>query len=156
MMFKGQTRTGLKKDRGAALVEFAIVLPLLIVLLFGIMEASWAFAQVNDVRHGAREGARLAAVDFGTTAAIRTEVCDRMDRTGASTITVTLDTVSGGAYRGGTAEIGVDLTYSSLTGVLDTIFGGSVFTTDIEFRLEQPIDPALASWVGDKGTAPCV
>ncbi len=156
MMLKRRTQTGLKKDRGAALVEFAIILPLLIVLLFGIMEASWAFAQVNDVRHGAREGARLAAVDFGTTAAIRTEVCDRMDRTSASPISVTLDTVSGVAYRGSTAHIQVDLTYVSLTGVLDTVFGGSVFSTDIEFRLEQPIDPTVATWNGDKGTAPCV
>ena len=145
MRFKGQTRTGLKKDRGAALVEFAIILPLLIVLLFGIMEASWAFAQVNDLRHGAREGARLAAVDFGSTAAIRTEVCDRMDRTGASTITVTLAPIAGAGSRGDTAQIGVALTYSSLTGVLDTVFGGSVFNTNIEFRLEQPIDPAIAT-----------
>ncbi len=156
MMLKGRTQAGLKKDRGGALVEFAIILPLLIVLLFGIMVASWAFAQVNDVRHGAREGARLAAVDFGTTAAIRTEVCDRMDRTSASPISVTLDTVSGTPYRGSTAHIQVDLTYVSLTGVLDTVFGGSVFSTDIEFRLEQPIDPAVATWNGDKGTAPCV
>lgn len=153
MMLKGQTSTGLKKDKGAALVEFAIILPLLIVLLFGIMEASWAFAQVNDVRHGAREGARLAAVDFGTTAEIVFEVCDRMDRTGASTINVSLASVSGDRFRGETAQIQVDLTYSSLTGVLDTIFGGSVFSTDIEFRLEQPIDPTMAEWTD--GSLPC-
>ena len=51
------------QESGAALVEMAVILPLLVLLLFGVIEASWAFAQANDVRHGAREGARLAAVE---------------------------------------------------------------------------------------------
>ncbi len=37
-------------ERGAALVEMAIILPLLVVLIFGGIEASWAFAQANDVQ----------------------------------------------------------------------------------------------------------
>ena len=152
MMFEGQTPTEVKKDRGAALVEFAVILPLLIVLLFGIMEASWAFAQVNDVRHGAREGARLAAVDFGDTDAIAAEGCNRMDRTSASPITVEL-TAPATIIRGETAQISVDLTYVSLTGVLDAIFGGSVFSTEIEFRLEQPIT-SPANWA--TGSRTCV
>ena len=57
----------------------AFTLPLLLLLLFGIIEASWAFSQQNNIRHGAREGARLAAVDYGTVATIGQEVCDRMD-----------------------------------------------------------------------------
>src|SRR5688572_1422386 len=50
-------------DRGASLVEFAIVLPLLVLLLFGIIEFGWAFAQNLEVKHIAREVGRLATVD---------------------------------------------------------------------------------------------
>jgi Flp pilus assembly protein TadG len=54
-----------KSERGANLVEFALVAPFLILLLFGIIEFAWVFAQDLTVKHGAREGARLAAVTFG-------------------------------------------------------------------------------------------
>jgi Flp pilus assembly protein TadG len=53
-------------DRGASIVEFAIVAPVLFLLLFGIIDFGWAFSQNLDVRHAAREGARLAAVNAGT------------------------------------------------------------------------------------------
>ncbi len=33
-------------------------------LVFGIMEAGWLFAQQVEVRNAAREGARLAVVDY--------------------------------------------------------------------------------------------
>lgn len=150
--FRGTTRNQ-QGDRGAALIEFAIILPILLVLLFGIMEASWAFAQVNDVRHGAREGARLAAVDHGSAATIRTEVCDRMDRSGASSIAVSFAPITGAGVRGDTGQINVSLTYSSLTGFLDPIFEGSVYTSEIEFRLEQPVTGTAAWW--GTSTASC-
>lgn len=46
---------------------------------------SWAFAQLNDVRFGAREGARAAAVDIGDIGDIATlgqSTCDSMDIVG--------------------------------------------------------------------------
>ena len=52
--------------RGAVLVEFALVAPLLILLLFGIIDFGWAFSQNVDLKHAAREGSRLAAVNAGT------------------------------------------------------------------------------------------
>ena len=70
------------RQRGAAMLEFAIVLPLLLVLLFGIIEAAWAFNQQLEVRHGAREGARLVAVNAGTDLIVAGEVRDRMHFSG--------------------------------------------------------------------------
>jgi Flp pilus assembly protein TadG len=72
------------RDDGAVLVEFALVAPLLFLLIFAIIDFGWVFGQHLDVRHGAREGARLAAVDYAAdeadpTAAIVAEVCERMD-----------------------------------------------------------------------------
>jgi hypothetical protein len=45
---------------GSALVEFAIVLPLLVVFLVGIFDFSGAFNQKQKIEHAAQEGAVVA------------------------------------------------------------------------------------------------
>lgn len=48
--------------RGAALVETALILPVSMALLFGVLEGGHALFDYNLLTHAAREGARLAAV----------------------------------------------------------------------------------------------
>ena len=59
----------LRGERGAAAVEFALVLPVLLLLLFGIVTASQAFQAQARLSAAAREGARVMALDGTTTAA---------------------------------------------------------------------------------------
>ena len=47
-----------RAERGASLVEFAIIAPLLFLLLFGIIELGRAVATFNAVNTAAREGTR--------------------------------------------------------------------------------------------------
>ncbi|KAA3638661.1 MAG: pilus assembly protein [Armatimonadetes bacterium] len=147
-----------RSDAGAALVEFAIILPLVVLLFFGIIESSWAFYQANDVRHGAREGARLAAVDWGDVNAIGNEVCDRMDF-GGSTVTVTLSAATSPAEagnRGSEGRIAVQVTYQSITGFLDAWLGGKQITSDVDFNLEQPTTGEASWWnTGLGGSVTC-
>lgn len=49
-------------ERGAAVVEFAIIFPVLIVLLFGVIDFGRAFFLRNNLFAAAREGARSGAV----------------------------------------------------------------------------------------------
>ena len=49
-------------NRGQALVEFALVLPLLFLLVFGIIEYGRYLFLKNTATNGARQGARQAAV----------------------------------------------------------------------------------------------
>jgi Flp pilus assembly protein TadG len=51
-------------ERGAALVEFALVLPLLLILVFGMLEFGKAFNYWIDTTHLANEGARWAVVNY--------------------------------------------------------------------------------------------
>ena len=51
------------RERGQALVEFALVLPILILLLVGIFDFGRAVYAFNTVNNAAREGVRLAIVD---------------------------------------------------------------------------------------------
>ena len=45
-------------ERGASVVEFAIVLPILLVLLFGVIEFGFIFYNKEMLTNAAREGAR--------------------------------------------------------------------------------------------------
>ena len=57
----------LKRRRGAALVEAAVVTPLVILLVFGVIEYGWMLLKSQDISNAARSGAR-AGVRFGATA----------------------------------------------------------------------------------------
>ena len=52
-------------DRGAALVEFALVLPLLILLVFGTIEFSRGYHARSSLGHAARESVRVVALGSG-------------------------------------------------------------------------------------------
>lgn len=49
-------------ERGASAVEFALVMPILFLLLFGIIDYGMLFFDSIGLRQGAREGARQAVV----------------------------------------------------------------------------------------------
>jgi Flp pilus assembly pilin Flp len=51
-----------RREDGAAAVEFALLLPLLVLLLFGIIEFGFAFSTRIQATNAAREAARLAVV----------------------------------------------------------------------------------------------
>jgi Flp pilus assembly protein TadG len=61
-------RGKLRREDGAAAVEFALIVGLLAILVFGLLEYGLAFWQVQNLRAAAREGARVAAVGGDDTA----------------------------------------------------------------------------------------
>jgi Flp pilus assembly protein TadG len=55
-----------QNQKGASLVEFAIILPVFIIIIFGIIEFSLLLYNKGIITHAAREGARVGVVyDFG-------------------------------------------------------------------------------------------
>lgn len=58
-----------ESERGAAAVEFAIVVPVLVMLLLGIMEFSRAYNAQAELSAAAREGVRVMAVTGNQTTA---------------------------------------------------------------------------------------
>lgn len=56
-------------ERGAAAVEFAIVVPVLVMLLLGIMEFSRVYNAQAELSAAAREGVRVMAVTGNQTTA---------------------------------------------------------------------------------------
>lgn len=135
-----------KNERGANLVEFALIAPLLIALVMGIVDFGWLLSQQQDIRHGAREGARLAAVNTDTGANMATKVCSSMNVAAGGTVTFGR---TGGAV-GDTGTVTLVVPVESLTGFSSLPFFSAVyptsFTEAISFRLEQP-----ASWANATG-----
>ena len=52
-----------RDEEGVALVEFALVLPMLVMLLFGMLEFGRAINYWLDANHLANEGVRFAVVN---------------------------------------------------------------------------------------------
>lgn len=67
-----------RRDHGATLAEFALVLPILLVLLIGIAEFGIAFNRAQAVEAAAREGARLASIQGTTSGEVNTRVNDTL------------------------------------------------------------------------------
>jgi Flp pilus assembly protein TadG len=92
-----RTATTQRGERGAAAVEFALVLPLLVVLVFGIVEFSIAYNHKQGLHAAAREGARLAALPQSSESDVADKVRDALDgvlnttEINAATITITPD-----------------------------------------------------------------
>src|SRR3954471_14095003 len=60
-------RLPLRDERGVALVEFALVLPMVLLLLLGMIDVGKAVNYWNDETHLANEAARFAAVNNSPT-----------------------------------------------------------------------------------------
>ncbi|TAK27603.1 MAG: pilus assembly protein [Chloroflexota bacterium] len=65
-----------KDERGLAATELALVLPLLLLILFGIIEGGRIFSAWLEITNDAREGARYGAVRAGDPAATPTLLAD--------------------------------------------------------------------------------
>lgn len=70
------------EDRGASAVEFALVVPILVVLVFGIINFGALFSQKLALNNAVREGARAAVVaGTGPNANVTTQVHNALNGT---------------------------------------------------------------------------
>jgi Flp pilus assembly protein TadG len=131
-------------------VEFALIVPLLVMVVFGIVDFGWAINRDSLVNDAAREGARAGSLD-ATAAQIESTV--RQDLTSIeplgtkpSKITVTVSclkpdntvctNVTTDAVSGGTVVVTVAVDHTWITPV-GSIFGkGIVLKKTVEMRIE--------------------
>jgi Flp pilus assembly protein TadG len=135
------------RDRGAAAVEFALVVPLLITLIFGAIEFGLAVQARTMVANAAREGVRVASLG-GTDADARLAVTTALVGitsagpaviTTSCTVPTTLQSCVLGAAtgnRGNLATVTVTVHYVGVTGLFPLLTNAAL-TGDSYMRIEH-------------------
>jgi len=97
MMRRLRRRAG--GDRGAELIELAIVLPILLVVFAAIVDFGFLFQRYEVLTNAAREGARVGVLPGYCAADVQSRVNDYLNTSGvdATQATVTVNGVCGSA-----------------------------------------------------------
>jgi Flp pilus assembly protein TadG len=123
-------------DKGAELIEFALVFPLLLLVTFGIIDFGLLFQRYETVTNAAREGARIAVLPGYGELDVEARVNQYLVASGltplpASAIAYTLPqavNVGGACVTITGVTVGYPHQYIVI-GHIVGLFGGSVFTT---------------------------
>lgn len=105
-----------RDDTGAAMVEFAIVFPILILLVIGIVNFGYLMGQKNEVNNAARQGARAAVVQNSTGSTAQAKATTAVNNTVGHLVPSATTTISGTTCGAGTSvgkEIHVKVTYTN-------------------------------------------
>jgi Flp pilus assembly protein TadG len=129
-------RSKLRREDGAAAVEFALIVGLLAILVFGLLEYGLAFWQVQNLRAAAREGARAAAVRGGDT-----EIRSRMQSAAVGSLSGGWVYTSSNSCDDDTAgdEVTITINNASLPGSVR-----EAFTVSIPFLPPIQLNPTLS------------
>ncbi|MBW8383916.1 MAG: pilus assembly protein [Youngiibacter sp.] len=148
---------GLSNEKGQSAVEFALVLPLLLILLLGIIEFGWFLNAKITITGAAREGARYYAIHGGETgslSAVENVVANYLNpsvvkKDGSYTTPPPTKTTISGVEM---AVVSVKGEVSGITGAFNSLmkvfFGGEVFndnkvvmTSTASMRIEYSLTP---------------
>ena len=136
----GDRRPG---ERGAAAVEFALVVPLLLMLVFGIVDFGYMVNRVSLVNNAARDAAREGSL-AGTQASIAATATAALDGVPGTTVTVACRKPDGSdcasyavdAASGGTTVVTINYEHQMITPI-SFIFGDSVnLSRTAQMRIE--------------------
>ena len=108
-------------DQGASAVEFALVLPILLVLVFGIVDFGRAFNAWIELSGAAREGARYMVV-HNDAAAAKTIAVDHASSLGLTTADVTVTPAT--CTSGGSVTATVVYHFSMVTPLIPAFLSG--------------------------------
>lgn len=140
---RGLLRHRRRSERGAALVEFALVVPIFILLVMGTIDFANAFNDYNSVRQGVREGARQVVVakwdSTGCSGSSAAKVaCLTKQRIGLDAARTRVKVVVEGPYEPG-EDVTVCAMYQakSITGMFSVMLNSKALTSRITMRIEQ-------------------
>jgi Flp pilus assembly protein TadG len=127
--------------RGAAVVEFAIVSPLLFLLVFGMIEYGRMVMVQQVITNASREGARLAVLDGATSTSVKTQVESYLTNSSVdgATVTLTPEEPSTAAY-GAAVTVAVSIPFTSVSWLPTPMFlgGKTLFASTVMRRETLP------------------
>ncbi len=125
-------------ERGVELIEFALVFPLLLMVVLGIVDYGFLFQRFEVLTNATREGARVAVLPGYTTADVQARVASYLTAGGVPTTpgnpagTVTATTITRGTRTWAATTVSSTYTHSYLflNGIVGW-FGGSLTPTNL-------------------------
>jgi Flp pilus assembly protein TadG len=114
-----------RQERGQELVEYALLLPVLLLLTVGIMEFSIISFAYNTIANAAREGARMAIIPTNTDADVMAAVLDRALALNLEPGDVTITRLGAVGSLNATVQIVVDHDVTLMTGPMIDAAGGN-------------------------------
>lgn len=114
-----------RQEAGQTLVEFSLVLPILLILIFGLVDFGRAFYTWLVVTNAAREGARTAAVQLPS-AQVDASIVQAMGSLPTANLTITKTNVQGTRGTPVTVTLSYNFDYVTPIGPLMALFGGSL------------------------------
>lgn len=125
------------KRSGSILVEFALILPVFLVLVLGIIETASLFQQFQMVQYAAREGARLAAIGESPSTVTSAVTGILATRAFAGTPTIVVSEIPRSTYVESQVSVSVKLQTITPLGNFVPAFAGSFAPTAVAtFRKE--------------------
>jgi Flp pilus assembly protein TadG len=132
------------RERGQGVTEFAIAIPVVMLLIVGLLDIGRLVYIHNALAEGAREGARYGAVQGrATTAAGRSDIADevaaRMAAVPDPTVTVSCEQLgpSSGCASGDIIAVRVTTTVAPITPVISDLVGPLTFTTTARMTIHN-------------------
>ena len=126
----------IKNQKGQSLVEFAIVLPLLLLLLFGIAEFGIMLNSYLTIQNIAREGTRLGIIggsDTEITSLIRTTSPNLT----SADLSISITPSEGNRRSGDTLQVKVTYNYRMIVPIISALVGNIiVLTSQTSMRIE--------------------
>jgi Flp pilus assembly protein TadG len=114
-----------EQRRGAAAVEFAVVAPVFILLVLGMLEYGRMIMVQQVITNASREGARRAVLDGATVESVTAAMTSYLNggTVSGATLTITPDPATATAGTGITVKVSVD--YSKVQWLPFTMFLGA-------------------------------
>lgn len=123
-----------RENRGQSVVEFALVFPLLLVLVIGIAEFGRAWMTMSVLTSAAREGARIAVVTAPDQAAVAARVTDVCHSAGVTPTHITcVGPIAGDPTRRVTVTVEANFTFITQN-IMSLVGGEGKLTGTIPLR----------------------
>ena len=119
------TIKNLKNQRGQALVEFTIVLPILMLLIMGIFQFGMMLNAYITIGNAAREGAR-AGIIGSTDAEIRNLIISTSPSLEPENLTVSITPSETNRISGGTLAVNVTYNYKLTVPIISSLFNNVI------------------------------
>ncbi len=134
-----KARPALRNKRtGAAAVEFAIVLPVFVLLVFGMIEYGRMVMVQQVITNASREGARQAVLDGATSAAVQTAVTSYLTGASVSGSSTTVSPNPSGAAAGVPITVTVSIPFTAVSWLPSPMYlGGKTLSATTTMRRES-------------------